>query len=61
MSDSNHGQNMYTPLEYLVSKKEGQMEERERIIEFLMKNAEANNSLLIGVMAIQIYAGEHLK
>ena len=52
---------MYTPLEYLVSKKEGQMEERERIIEFLMKNAEANNSLLIGVMAIQIYAEEHLK
>ena len=61
MPDSKHDQNMYTPLEYLVSKKEGQMEERERIIEFLMKNAEANNSLLIGVMAIQIYAEEHLK
>lgn len=61
MSDSNHDQNMYIPLEYLVSKKEGQMEERERIIEFLMKSAELHGNHLPGLLAIKIYAGDHLK
>lgn len=61
MPDSKHDQNMYTPLEYLVSKKEGQMEEREKTIEFLMKSAELHGNHLLGLMAIKIYAGEHLK
>jgi len=59
MTDLNADQNMYTPLEYLVSKREGQMEEREKIAEYLIRLAEEHKDQWLAAIAISIECGAH--
>jgi len=59
MTDLNADQNMYTPLEYLVSKREGQMEERAKIVEYLMMLAEEHKDQWLAAVSVAIECGAH--
>jgi hypothetical protein len=61
VTDLSADQSMYTPLEYLIVKQKSKLEERDKIAEYLMKTAEEHNDQWLGIIAISIKCGEHLK